>query len=847
MADLNERSYTDELVDLLTSLNVDDMEHSALEQDNQPSKHAHIEEVEDEEPGGLLKDPFVHLHPTAGRILRKGKTIYDKIHETQVKDELGDKLWEPFADDEEWDLVQFLIGSSLSQKDIDQYLKLKIMSSVSLTCSKAHNIVSRLGIGPSWLCETFESKSDELDEEGNQCIEYLELWRCNPLECIRELIRNPIFCEYLRYAPEEVFEDVYGEKSIYTRATILIGYLPVTKLENFSKENRALRGYQLFHNCMRLLLKLLVAAGMNGITMNCTDGFQRKIYLIVAAYVADHPEQCLIACCQENRCPKCLVDLDKRAVEGDITVSFITGGLQAVRPFWTDLPHCDIFSCITPDILHQLHKGVFKDHTVKWATASVNEKGTEVDCRFQAMTAHPDLRYFHKGISLISQWTGTKYKNTEKVFLRVIAGAAEKDVILAVRAVLDFIYYAHFETHTEESLQNLDRAWQAFHRYKHVFLRNEVRKQPAFNIPKLHLMIHYVHSIRLLGTADGYSTEGPERLHIDFAKLGYCASNRKQYISQMATWLNCQEAVRHFEGYLQWLEVRKGADGSAEDKGESDGEEDSVAETKVAEDDEESVPSLERYKIAKKPPYLCVPIKKVITQYGAPDFIECLQDFLRGECEDACASTATQIHGATNISIFKQFKVTLLVMSQVSKKATVNTVRAIASQLTKKEPFEAESPGSFFTVLTHTSRQTLNQRNEEHLLHDLAVAEVRAIFQLAGEHSCQYSKPLAYVQWFTSFQARNNTVGMYTVSHSTHNHRHRASVIPITDIEWTCHLIPVWGVHTDYTVTRHNALERYTKFYVNLYLRHYDFVIFRLLLDRWLRKQNERAAVIQPE
>ncbi|KAJ3551425.1 hypothetical protein NM688_g4710 [Phlebia brevispora] len=220
MADLNERSYTDELVDLLTSLNVDDVEHSALEQDGQPSKHARIKEVEDEEPGGLLKDPFICLHPTAGRILRKRKTIYDKIYKTRVKDGLRDKPWEPFADDEEWDLVQFLMGSSLSQKDIDQYLKLKITQNRSALSFKNKQTffqkIDSLPQGPSWLCETFESKGDELDEEGNQRIEYLELWRHDPLECIRELIGNPIFCEYLRYAPEEVFEDVYGEKLMYS-------------------------------------------------------------------------------------------------------------------------------------------------------------------------------------------------------------------------------------------------------------------------------------------------------------------------------------------------------------------------------------------------------------------------------------------------------------------------------------------------------------------------------------------------------------------------------------------------------------------------------------------------------
>lgn len=203
-------------------------------------------------------------------------------------------------------------------------------------------------------------------------------------------------------------------------------------------------------------------------------------------------------------------------------------GLHPVNPFWTDLLHCDIFSCITPDILHQLHKGVFKDHLVKWATACVDGKADEIDRHFKVMMQHSNLYWFKKGISLVSQWTGTEYKNMEKVFMGIIAGTADTGVLHAVCAIFDFIYFAHFEVHTESSLQEMENALAAFHSNKDIFIMHSICKY--FNIAKLHSTGHYAQLIHLLGTADGYSTEGPERLYIDYAKLGYKASNRKRYI-----------------------------------------------------------------------------------------------------------------------------------------------------------------------------------------------------------------------------------------------------------------------------------------------------------------------------
>lgn len=70
---------------------------------------------------------------------------------------------------------------------------------------------------------------------------------------------------------------------------------------------------------------------------------------------------------------------------------------------------------------------------------------------------------------------------------------------------------------------------------------------------------------------------------------------------------------------------------------------------------------------------------------------------------------------------------------------------------------------------------------------------------------------------------------MYKTSRSSRQRRRNASIIPVSQIARSCHLIPVFGQEIDPQWTINNVLEESKEFYVNHYLRHLDFVLMRYL------------------
>ncbi|THU79156.1 hypothetical protein K435DRAFT_698509, partial [Dendrothele bispora CBS 962.96] len=106
---------------------------------------------------------------------------------------------------------------------------------------------------------------------------------------------------------------------------ILLGYLPTTKLDHIkNKASRRRTMANLFHACMSHLVAPLKSAGQDGVLMESGDGVKCRCHPILAAYVADYPEQILTTCAFYGDCGSCEYPRDEL---GDYCRTFRFGSL----------------------------------------------------------------------------------------------------------------------------------------------------------------------------------------------------------------------------------------------------------------------------------------------------------------------------------------------------------------------------------------------------------------------------------------------------------------------------------------------------------------------------------------
>ncbi|THH19362.1 hypothetical protein EW146_g1774 [Bondarzewia mesenterica] len=213
----------------------------------------------------------------------------------------------------------------------------------------------------------------------------------------------------------------------HRNAVSVLGFLAIPKTNRQYKDDPAFHKFcrQLFHASLTTIFEPLRAAMTTPEVTRCPDGHFRRIIYGLGPYITDYPEQMYST-----------MLWDEYGIVGNI------------MPFTSSFPRADIHQLLSPDLLHQIIKGTFKDHLVSWvgeyldivhsATRAASIMA-DIDRRIAAVPAFLELRRFPEGRSF-KQWTGDDSKALMKVYLPAIAGHVPPQMVRALSAFLDFCY-----------------------------------------------------------------------------------------------------------------------------------------------------------------------------------------------------------------------------------------------------------------------------------------------------------------------------------------------------------------------------------------------------------------------
>ncbi|KAI9432661.1 hypothetical protein H4582DRAFT_1820803, partial [Lactarius indigo] len=487
-------------------------------------------------------------------------------------------------------------------------------------------------------------------------------------------------------------------------------------------------------------------------------------------------------------------------------------GLKSIFcPFWSVLPLVDIFISITPDVLHQLLQGVVKRLTT-WLITIFG--AAEVDTHCRSLPPNHHISLFASGITTLSQISGKEHKDICRFLLGLVISLPlpgrqlPSRLIRATCALLDFVYLVQYPLHTSKTLQHLEDCLAHFHENKEVFVDLGVREH--LDIPKIHSLLHYRSSISLFGTNDNYNTEQSERLHIDFTKDAYRATNRKGEYTQMTTWLERHEKIQMHTAFIEWRQQHNPTSPPT-----------LITSTRPLH------VGTQYLKMTQHPTVKAVTFDELAASYSAIDFQDALADFIAlvnypgASAAMLCTRAADTLLPFRSVPVFHQIKYT---SSDNSENSEIVDGAVIWPE--QKDARGCTVPQQFDTVLVRGRHQGVTHGNNGN-----RIAQVRVVFQIPSKvvHDIfRNDAPthLAYVEWFSPLSPTPDINHlMYKVSRLTDGCHRRAAVIPVDSIIGSVHLIPRFGSTTP-DWNSFSVLKQCSVFYVNSFSNQDNYLRF---------------------
>ncbi|KAI5989472.1 hypothetical protein EDC04DRAFT_2873162 [Pisolithus marmoratus] len=439
--------------------------------------------------------------------------------------------WFPYSSQLGFELADFLYTQNQMPTDhINTLLDLWAASLVEaggqpqplFTCHKdLYSTIDRTCLG---------DYSQNLDEPAPWMQAQFDIWFRCPLETICNMLSNPDLTAQMDYRPYREYDSKSGKRRFqdfmsgdwaWDQADIIANDHPECKGSTFvpiilgsDKTTVSVATGQ--HDYYPLYLSIgNIHNNMHRPDhVRFGDHHYRWVVYGLGPYIADYEEQALLACIVRNWCTRCL------AMRGNLD-----GDALNRQPFTNDFPRADIYSLLSPDILHQIIKGAFKDHLVEWVEKylilkhgkkQVEKILDDIDRRIAAVALFPGLHRFPEGCHF-KQWTGDDSKALMKVYLPAIEGHVPQAVVCTFCAFLEFCYLVHKSVITESDLDLINDSLDRFHHYCEVFKTTG----------------HYHDLIKLFGAPNGLCSSITESKHIKAVKKPYRHMSHFKALGQM--------------------------------------------------------------------------------------------------------------------------------------------------------------------------------------------------------------------------------------------------------------------------------------------------------------------------